>query len=616
MEKQYSFDWKQQNIVDSMFLALNQAKNSDKCAVKVSNQWLSYQQLKYKVFSFAKRFQEINPSRICLLGSKTLDIYEFLLASLVAKITYVPLNPKFIEQKNAFIINHSESDLLVICSKQVKYAKRLLLGTFDAEKLKKLKLLCTKDDFAFLTSDFADNDSIFKDFTDNVEEQLVAFKQKLAVNKQILLDLKNQQQVFFISKEECFANTKDNIEYASQLIQDNAQTFADSYQLNQLNLEEVMHILYTSGTTGDPKGVMITYGNFSSYFYKILDFYQFNADDVFSNFPALTFDISLQDLVCALHVGATVVCPTDIEQFNAVKFIDSNKITVTNTVPYIINLIDRMHLVRKPTLNTIRISIFIGEPLWTKQVALWHKWFPKAKIYNTYGPTETTVAVSYYEITESALKEWSTLLEDSEHSSVSEQNSIVSIGKEFNAVDLLVLDDNLQPVSDNVEGMLYIAGEQVTKGYFKNPIKQQEAFVEYNGSVIYKTGDYVKVVKDKFSDLKILSYIGRNDDMLKISGVRMSIYDIDEQLSMFTDNKILALVYENPKYHAKYVFAAVEGVSAEEAHSILLKAKTKLKNYIQPIDIFICDSFPLNANGKVDRKQLYSKFLSQAQMHF
>lgn len=609
MIENYSFEYQNNNIVDCIFRALNSYKNLDKVALKTSKNSLKYHELTNRVFSLAWRIKEIQPRNIGVLGAASVDVFEFILSSLVNKITYVPLNPSFKENHNAYVIKHSDCDLLIVCKGQEQYAQRMLLASIDSDRLSNLNILCSKSCWESLFSDISSIDSApeFLNLCENSKDLLDSLKLKIEEHSKILLSLQEQGKVHFLDEREVFSEQELDTELES-IIQKQANLFVEQYDSNKIDLTHTMHILYTSGTTGEPKGVMVSYGNYSAYFNKLLKVYDFRDDDVFCNISPLTFDISVQDLLFAIYKGATVVAPNDFEILNLVKCFEKNNVTVVNIVASNASFIERFNLMKDKTNTTLRITTFVGEALWYKQVVLWHKWFPNSQIINFYGPTEATVGVFYYELKEEHFKAWNSLLSESP----SLDNKIVCLGHPMPDVKFMVLDEDMLPVNSNEVGMLYLGGNQLTKGYLNNPTKNAECFIEFNGEHWYKTGDMVKISLDVFTNKEVLSYVGRSDDMVKLNGFRISLNEIDEEFSSLHSHRVLSLVYENPKNHSKYVFAVVENSDEQMVIDVLSNAKNQVPKYIQPLRVFKCDAFPRNVNGKVDRKKILAMYQDQA----
>ena len=388
------------------------------------------------------------------------------------------------------------------------------------------------------------------------------------------------------------------------------------FKVLEVDADNIMHILYTSGTTGEPKGVMVTQGNYAVYLTRILKMYQFGSDDVFSHFAEITFDISLQDVLCSIISGATLVCPSNRDRAAPHKYLLDNAITVLHASPSMISYMHRIRVVDRIKLPSLRMCIMIGEALWFHQLRQLHKMAPSARLINTYGPTEATVAVSGYEV----------LPADLEDDSL--EYTIVPLGRAFTGVELLAVDEHLAPVAAGAAGELLIGGDQVTAGYWHNEAKNSNAFIERNGSRWYRTGDIVRAstgtaVSDCLhgssgEGFTCWNYIGRNDDMVKVGSYRISLYEVDEKLAMLTEHAVVT-VSCNETYDGLDVTAMaalIEGGSDKDIESIKDRMAQVLPDYMRPKFMLCVPEFPLNTNGKVDRRALKDMLISVAPEKF
>ena len=536
-------------ISQQLFEAL--VNGGDKTALEIGKAHYSYSELRDLVFAFAFSLSEHKVSRLGILSYRSVDVYRALLGSIVGGCTNVPLNPLFPVEKTSFIIEHSECSHIFIAPECADYAIKLLNDVYPQDKLANLKLLVSKQ----------------------VQEQLISACPDWAK--------------LTVVYEDC--GGEDVVEHLR------AVTVAEN---------DILHLLYTSGTTGQPKGVMVSQGNYAYYFEQINKLYEFKSSDVFSHFAEITFDINLQDPLCALINHGTLVCPTKADLLTPHRFIRAHNITVIHTVPSLINYMRKIKALDKEHNETLRLSIFIGEALWYQQLSAFHKAYPCSTLINTYGPTETTVAVSYYEVKPEQL-------EDSALT-----KNIVPLGVPFGETKFIVCDEHRHEVKDGEYGELCIGGPQLTLGYYRNDAKNQEAFFEHKGERWYATGDQVQCFTEvlnsdcaqghKGQSIKNFNYIGRNDDMIKLHGYRISLYEIEEQLGKLTNLPVKAIpastmVNGIPEM---ILLAAIEGASAEQISALEQSFNQKLVFYMVPKYTLSLPSFPLNANGKVDRKAL------------
>lgn len=563
------------NISTSSFRPISQQlfeallNGGDKTALELGKAQYSYSELRDLVFAFAFILSEHKVSRLGILSHRSLEVYRALLGSIISGCTNVPLNPIFPKEKTAFIIEHSQCSHIFIAPECVDYAIKLLKDVYPKDKLINLKLLVSKQ----------------------VQELLISADASWGK--------------LTVVYDECSQGGS----WGSS-----GESIVEHLRAVKVAENDILHILYTSGTTGQPKGVMVSQGNYAYYFEQINKLYEFKSSDVFSHFAEITFDINLQDPLCALINHGTLVCPTKADLLTPHRFIRAHNITVIHAVPSLINYMRKIKALDKEHNETLRLSIFIGEALWYQQLVAFNKAYPCSRIINTYGPTETTVAVSYYEVKPEQLADTKLA------------QNIVPLGVPFGETKFIVCDEHKNEVKDGEYGELCIGGPQLTLGYYRNNAKNQEAFFEHEGERWYATGDQVQsfaevLIADcaqghKGQSIKNFNYIGRNDDMIKLHGYRISLYEIEEQLGKLTNLPVKAIpastiVNGIPEM---ILIAAIEGASAEHIAALEQSFSQKLVFYMVPKYTLSLSVFPLNSNGKVDRKKLRQQALAQLKL--
>lgn len=598
-----SLSKKDESIADKLYKALSNPKHPEKTALIVKKDEYTYAQLKDSVFSFATCLQDNVVNRVALCTGRSHEMYRAIAGSIVSGTTYVPLNLLFPAKKSAFICEHSQSSHIFIAPECADYAVHMLMHC-SVEYIINVSLIMTSAVKKAMTEALVKMVELgdLPELEDKQAAQNLFGGLILALGNAIVLADDDQSQ---------------HIE-AGKFRYDLAKT--------RMNTSPIMHILYTSGTTGNPKGVAVSRANWTHYFNTITELYNYNESDVFSNFAEITFDISLQDPICAWIVGGTVVCATKRDMMSAVKFISLHNITVVHTTPAMISFIKKSGQFYLGALPSVRISIFIGEALWYKQAADFAVLCPNSVIYNTYGPTETTVAVTAYKIPAAELaRHSSALAQDAAiHSSAAVQElatgsengdevkSIVPLGTPFRGVELMVVDAQGNEVGEGQQGELLIGGAQVTLGYLKNPEKNAEAFIKRTGVVFYRTGDVVVWSSDSAGN-KIYHYVGRDDDMLKLHGHRVSYYEVDEQLGALTDHTVRSISYDIPEGggRSNQLVVAVEGADEDECQRIFDEGRSNLAVYMHPTYVLPLAEFPLNVNGKVDRKAIKQQLMDK-----
>lgn len=343
--------------------------------------------------------------------------------------------------------------------------------------------------------------------------------------------------------------------------------------------ENAMYILYTSGTTGEPKGVVVEQRNVCNYVTAFKKEFKITQKDKMLQNSVCTFDIFVEEVFPILLSGGTLVIATDNEKNDVKKLYDlmeKEKVTIMSSFPYLLNDFNKYKI---PT--SLKIAISGGDVLRKEYV---DQLIKKVKVYNTYGPTETTVCVSYY------------------HYNTEVDSKTVPIGKPIYGTDMLVLDENMKKVKIGEIGEICIVGNGVSRGYFNKPEETKKNFVKnpYNESErMYKSGDLgllredgtIEFIKRKDKQVMIL---GKRVEPLEVENVMYKIHDIDCAIvKPFFDEKNYA--YLTCYYSTK-------------KDIILSGIKEHLKEYLPEFmipEFFVkLDKIPKTENGKIDKKHL------------
>ena len=369
----------------------------------------------------------------------------------------------------------------------------------------------------------------------------------------------------------------------------NNSTF-ESIKFNESNLA---YVLFTSGSTGAPKGIPISFKNLNA-LATALDKdeeYKLKAADRCLQMYDLTFDASLTALLPALLVGACLyTVPSNvIKYFHVYKLLEKHKLTVLKMVPSIIYYL-RPYF-SEINAPSVRYSIFGGEKLYEDIVNDWVKCVPNSKVLNHYGPTEFTVCSNYYKYKSNKKNK--------------SYNGVLSIGKPFKGVDCLILDEEEGIASNNQVGELCLSGNQLTSGYYKNESLNITSFFTHktaNGisKRFYKTGDLCFMDDD--GDYM---YVGRKDFQVKIGGYRVELGEIEYHVRNHESTKsknTLVIDVKNTSNNDELVIV-VESIQFD-TKALLEYLNTKLTDYMVPKKVFFIDNFPHNKNGKIDRKAL------------
>lgn len=356
--------------------------------------------------------------------------------------------------------------------------------------------------------------------------------------------------------------------------------------------EELAYILFTSGSTGTPKGVQLTRNNIGSFmdsFWKT-GIIITEEDRCLQCFD-LTFDVSIQSYLAALTKGACVftVPSGKIKYVCAAGLIDEYKLTFGAMAPSMLRYL-------KPYFDEIDATslkqcILTAEACPLKLMEEWYDCATNTEIYDFYGPTECTIYCTYYKLTKGGDNK--TL------------NGIISIGKPLANCVGLILDENGNELPVGEKGELCIAGDQVTKGYWKNPEKNESSFFlkEVNGKQMrfYHTGDLC--YKDTDGDIM---YSGRMDQQAKIQGFRVELGEIEYHSRVFLNNtNVICMAYQNENDLTQIAMF----IEANEfnTNDLVSYMRGKMPQYMIPSKFIFVPVFPLNSSDKIDRNKLKSQ---------
>jgi D-alanine--poly(phosphoribitol) ligase subunit 1 len=360
-------------------------------------------------------------------------------------------------------------------------------------------------------------------------------------------------------------------------------------EVPQLSGSEPAYMLFTSGSTGVPKGVPISFANVDSFLDAFFAMgYKLDENDRFLQMFDLTFDLSVMSYLAPLTLGACVytVPENEIKYMAVYQLLEDHGVTFALMVPSILSYL-------RPYFGDIRLeklrhSLFCGEALYDDITREWSACVPNARIQNVYGPTEATIFCLSYDWT----------AEKSAEKSVS---GIVSIGKAMKNTKAIIVDGNMKPVKPGEQGELCLSGGQLTAGYWNNPEKNKEAFFEYiNGEVrtFYRTGD--SAYMDADGDFV---FCGRIDYQVKIQGYRVELHEIEHHARQYGKcRNVAAVAYQNHVGNTSIHLFVENG--KEHAAPIIDFLKTRVPYYMIPSGVTSIEQLPLNSNGKTDRKKL------------
>ncbi len=361
---------------------------------------------------------------------------------------------------------------------------------------------------------------------------------------------------------------------------------------NTTQPHHLAYVLYTSGTTGSPKGVLIEHKSIVNLVLGVIKNLKINSRDRLLNFSAISFDASIWEIFPPLIVGAKLYLASKNNispGLELAKTLHKHAITIVTLPPSI------LRLTPCSDLHKLRIVISAGEACFDPAIINWKK---KRLFVNAYGPTETTVCAT-----------------------IAKNNSSTSIGKPFANTKIYVLDQHKQLVPIGIPGELYIGGDGLARGYLNQSTLTKEKFIpnpfyqrvdtnvpqsDTDIPRLYKTGDRARWLPDGN-----LEYLGRFDNQVKIRGFRIEIEEIEGKLNRHPLIEQAVVVVNVTENQDKQLIAFIvekmieapltEPVTSETLRSFL---KDYLPYYMVPSLFYKTETLPITPNGKIDRKKL------------
>jgi amino acid adenylation domain-containing protein len=353
--------------------------------------------------------------------------------------------------------------------------------------------------------------------------------------------------------------------------------------------DAVAYLLFTSGSTGIPKAVMVTHRNAAHFVASAVERYGIGPGDRCSQMFDTTFDLSVFDMFVGWQGGACLCCPSRATLWNPGPFIGDQQLTVWFSVPTAAAMMKRLGALQPGSYPSLRWSLFCGEGLPADTARAWAAAAPSSTVENLYGPTELTVACTVYR--------WHG------HRSMMEcEQGVVPIGEPLPGMRALVVDDDLREVPPGHAGELVVAGPQRTPGYWGDPQATARAHVAVPGheDLFYRTGDRVR----RPINGGPLRFLGRLDQQVKIAGHRVELGEVESTLLELPGVESAAAVVVPPAAEGIPEIAAFVTGRDIEPSAIRSSLRARLQDYAVPQTIRVLPALPLNPNGKVDRGAL------------
>lgn len=369
---------------------------------------------------------------------------------------------------------------------------------------------------------------------------------------------------------------------------------ADNQLLSEIREQMIdtdpVYSIFTSGSTGVPKGVIIAQRGMIDLAEWLVSTFDFTDEDALGNQTPFYFDGSVKDICICLKSGATLnIIGKRYFTFPKliVPFLNERKITACLWATSAIVLIGNSDILSVALPKHLRIVTFAGEAMPAKQLKVWMNRLPDVRFVNLYGPTEITVDCTYYEV-------------DREFG----DDEFIPIGRACLNKQILVFNDDNQLVKQDEPGELYVRGTGVALGYYNNPEKTKEAFVQnplhsFYEDRIYRTGDIVK-----YNEKGELVFVSRKDFQIKHKGNRIEMGEIEAAVNSIPGVANAACVFDQPNDKIVLYYTTVDGQELD----IINLVKDKIPVYMFPEVINMLRTMPYSMNGKIDRIELMKMY--------
>lgn len=349
-----------------------------------------------------------------------------------------------------------------------------------------------------------------------------------------------------------------------------------------------MYVLFTSGSTGIPKGTVVTHKSVLAYTNWVKECFKIDENTIFGSQTPFYFSMSITDVFTTMLAGSTLyIIPKMYFSFpiKLLEFLKEKKINTIYWVPSALCIVANLGALKDIDLPDLKKILFAGEVMPIKQLNMWRKALPNCLYANLYGPTETTDICTYYIV-------------DREF----ENTETLPIGKNCDNCNIILLAENGKEAQHDEQGEILVRGSFLAEGYYANIEKTKSVFVQNPindkyPEIVYKTGDI-----GKYNDRGELIYLSRKDYQIKHMGYRIELGEIEKNIYVVDKIVICACIYDDEN---KKIVLFYQGDIEEK--ELAKQLESKLLPYMRPNKFVKLDKMPYNSNGKIDKKVLKEK---------
>lgn len=350
------------------------------------------------------------------------------------------------------------------------------------------------------------------------------------------------------------------------------------------------YVIFTSGSSGLPKGVVVSHRSVFDFVEWFCASQGYSEDSVFGSQAPFFFDMSVKDIYTTLKCGATThILPKRLFSFPTllVDYMNERRVNAINWGASAFHLLAASGVLEKNAPRTLRRAVLGGETLLASMVNIWKRALPELTVVNIYGPTEATVDCLWYPIDRAYA-----------------DHEAIPIGTVCGNKELLLLDEHLRPVPDGEAGEICIRGIGIAKGYYGDPEKTGNVFIQnplnpHYPDIIYRTGDM-----GRKNEEGLVFFLGRRDGQIKHMGYRVELGEIERAVNSLPDVRAAVCLFDAPE---DKILCVYEGPS--DRAGLLRGLGELLPKYMYPNHFIKRDDMPYNANGKLDRAALCREVL-------
>ena len=314
--------------------------------------------------------------------------------------------------------------------------------------------------------------------------------------------------------------------------------------------------------------------------------YELEPSDRVAGMTEITFDISVFDMFVVWTVGASLLVVPATQAMAPAGFVQREGCTVIFTVPSVVSGMHRMKMLAPGSLPGLRYSLFAGEPLPVLSASVWKQAAPNSVVDDLFGPTEATVVCIGQRF--------------SGPENATPNRGVVAIGKPFPGMEAAIADSSVRFLPDGERGELLLGGPQLSSGYFREEDLTRASFPVLRGTRWYRTGDLAYREASG-----IFHHLGRIDNQVKVRGLRVELEEVEGYLrEIYQTDAVAAVAWPVEHGSANGIVGFVSGEMGADDPDVKSKIKSRLPSYMVPSTIHRVESLPLNANGKVNRKEL------------